>query len=233
MAKNTAELLADQLPRYTSIIGGGGKTTLMLALGEELASRGHSVLITTTTHLAWPAPRKYGFLSPTSVEQLNRLSEPGKVIIAGYPAQNGRMTGLKENFLNQAEYDYILIEADGSARLPLKVHKETEPVIPSCTQLVIQVAGLSAIGKPAEESVHRYGLIGLYPGEAVTNQWVARILDRGWEASHWNGPALTVLNQADDPQLVEEGHKVLHFLRMRGVVCSLKNENAPKWEDSQ
>jgi probable selenium-dependent hydroxylase accessory protein YqeC len=231
MEKSTASQLADRLPRYTSIIGGGGKTTLMLALGEELARRGNSVLLTTTTHLAWPAPQRYRFLSPTSVKQLNQLNQPGQLVIAGYPAQNGRMTGLTELYLNQAAYDYVLIEADGSARFPLKVHKETEPVIPDCTQLVIQVAGLSALGKPAEECVHRYGLIGLYPRERITTAWIARILSQGWDASHWNGPVLNVLNQADNLLLTAQGKKVLYYLRMRGVICSLQNEKTPKWED--
>jgi probable selenium-dependent hydroxylase accessory protein YqeC len=231
MEKSTASQLADRLPHYTSIIGGGGKTTLMLALGEELARRGNSVLLTTTTHLAWPAPQRYRFLSPTSVKQLNQLNQPGQLVIAGYPAQNGRMTGLTELYLNQAAYDYVLIEADGSARFPLKVHKETEPVIPDCTQLVIQVAGLSALGKPAEECVHRYGLIGLSATQEITTSWVEQIINRGWDASHWNDPALTILNQADNQALIDAGQVVCQHLKTPQIICSLNNENAPKWED--
>lgn len=37
-----------------SLVGGGGKTSVMYQLAMELAERGKRVIVTTSTHLAWP-----------------------------------------------------------------------------------------------------------------------------------------------------------------------------------
>ena len=52
-AVKLAELLAIR-PGVTAVIGGGGKTTLLRTLGEELAGQ-HTVLLCTTTKI-FPFP---------------------------------------------------------------------------------------------------------------------------------------------------------------------------------
>ena len=229
MENTTAKKLADSLPGRTAIIGGGGKTTLMLALAKELAGRKHSVLLTTTTHLAWPAPKFCTMISPKSAEELNRAAAPGWIVLAGYPSSEKRMVGLSPELFAQADYDYVLCEADGSHRLPLKVHRDGEPVIPDGTGLVIQVAGLSALGKTAGETVHRYPLLGLSPEEVVTPPLIARILQRGW--NDWDGPGITILNQADTPEVFAQGVEIQRLLGRDTRICSLKKEHAPSWFD--
>ena len=53
-------------------------------------------------------------------------------------------------------YDVVLVEADGSHGLPLKCPASFEPVIPLETDLVIGVAGASAVGKSFREKCHRF-----------------------------------------------------------------------------
>ena len=54
-----------RLPRgVTAIVGGGGKTTLMERLALELASAGHTVLVTTTTRI-FPPEAMPVLISPT------------------------------------------------------------------------------------------------------------------------------------------------------------------------
>lgn len=227
MQQSTAAKIAGFLPSRTAIIGGGGKTTLMLALAEELVARQRSVLITTTTHLAWPPPKRYRLISPESSAELNAAAVPGQVALAGYPTQENRMTGLPPQLLVQANYDNILCEADGSRRLPLKVHKPGEPVIPPDTEMVIQVAGLSSLGKPVQESVHRYPLLGFSPEEIVSAELIVRILNQG--RTHWSGPSLTLLNQADTPELHAIAMQIQRMIPGNTIFCSLKNEQAPLW----
>ena len=63
------DALTPRLPRVTALIGGGGKTTLLYALGAHLAARGRAVVLTTTTHLGYdPAA-----VAPAGPEELNRL----------------------------------------------------------------------------------------------------------------------------------------------------------------
>ncbi|MBI5119982.1 MAG: putative selenium-dependent hydroxylase accessory protein YqeC [Rhodospirillales bacterium] len=57
------------------------------------------------------------------------------------------------------KFDVILVEADGSRRCPLKAPAAHEPVIPSCADGLILVAGLSGFGRPlGEEAVFRSDL---------------------------------------------------------------------------
>ena len=53
------------------------------------------------------------------------------------------------------EEGFLLIEADGSHMLPLKMTAEYEPVIPNFVQAVVIVAGMSCIGRPLGETCHR------------------------------------------------------------------------------
>jgi len=51
---------------------------------------------------------------------------------------------------------YIIIEADGAARRPLKAPNATEPVIPQNTSLVIPIVGIDALdSRLTEENVFR------------------------------------------------------------------------------
>ena len=51
--------------------------------------------------------------------------------------------------------DYVLVEADGSKRLPGKAHGRNEPEIPKESQRTILVFGASALHKPISDVIHR------------------------------------------------------------------------------
>lgn len=56
--------------------------------------------------------------------------------------------------------DYLLVEADGSKRLPLKAHAAHEPVFYSQADLGVAVIGMQGLGKRVEEGqVHRLELM--------------------------------------------------------------------------
>ena len=51
--------------------------------------------------------------------------------------------------------DFVLVEADGSKRLPGKAHGRNEPEIPKESQRTILVFGASALHKPISDVIHR------------------------------------------------------------------------------
>jgi len=57
---------------------------------------------------------------------------------------------------------FVLVEADGSKRLPLKIPDEHEPVILGGSNLVIGVCGIDAIGKSINETCHRSNLVSKF-----------------------------------------------------------------------
>lgn len=136
----------------TAVIGGGGKTSLIHALAEELQSLG-SVLLCTTTRI-FP-PFQFPVLLSPSAEDINKALQKGPVCI-GTLMQDGKLgePGIPMKKLEELA-DFILVEADGSAGKPLKAHLPHEPVIPPDANQVILVAGISGLGKPVLEAAHR------------------------------------------------------------------------------
>lgn len=154
--------LAKNPPKVISVIGGGGKSTIISKLASELASAGQKVLITTTTKF-YPFPGISNFTAKNESEIMQKLKNYfinndvavyGKCLTA-----EGKLEGINSLQVLKLKEELpviILVEADGSRGLPVKGYNPDEPVIPGCTDLVIALAGADAIGKPfTQEFVHR------------------------------------------------------------------------------
>lgn len=206
--------LAWDLPRVCAVIGGGGKTSLVFALGEYLVARGRRVVITTTTHMGW----RPDVVSPQSPEELNGRLRPGRVVLAGRPGEAAhKMVGISTAWYGRLEADHILVEADGSRCHPLKYHRSYEPVVPEGTGLVVQVAGLSALGRPAGEVLHCWEQSGIPAEQIVDEDCIVRLLRRGFEAAEAPARKLALLNQADTPELAARGEQTARLLGAEGI----------------
>lgn len=146
------------VPRgITSIVGGGGKTTLLLRLARELRENGARVVVTTSTHI-FPL-EGIPILTDGTLTEASALLDREGVVCLGTPVEKGKLAAPKFTFAKLAEIaDYVLVEADGAKGLPLKAPAEHEPVIPAETSLVVAVAGLDGLGKPIGETVFRPAL---------------------------------------------------------------------------
>ena len=193
------------IPRgITALVGGGGKTTLMLWLAHELARAGARVIVTTTTHIF--APDGMRTLNPVTQEEATALLDREPLICFGMPSKEGKLSApiLPTETLAMCA-DYVLIEADGAKRLPLKAPAEHEPVIPNETKLVIAVAGLDGIGRTIAETAFRPDRYAALCGKAQTERITAS--DAAFVLAHANGQRKNVpdgarfavlLNKADD-----------------------------------
>ncbi|OGA61561.1 MAG: hypothetical protein A3G81_06895 [Betaproteobacteria bacterium RIFCSPLOWO2_12_FULL_65_14] len=139
------EALGLERARLVALCGAGGKTSLMLALAREMAATGERVLVTTTTKIA--AAEVEGPLPPgVSVSHRGKSASGRKLM--GHPPE--AVDAFK------AQFDRVLVEADGSRQRPLKAPAAHEPVIPSTSDAVVVVAGMSGLGLPlSEETVFR------------------------------------------------------------------------------
>lgn len=108
----------------TAVIGSGGKTSLLYELAEELRPCG-TVLLATTTHIM--KPPQYPFAE--TAEQLAAALAAEGVACAGSFTPEGKLTAPDFDGWQQAA-DFVLVEADGSKRLPAKAHETWEPVLP-------------------------------------------------------------------------------------------------------
>lgn len=148
-----------------SVVGAGGKTSIIKALAKQYKKDGYKVVITTTTHVAVSEFAKtksyvFGTDDPSDEKQKIELvswarneKKPAGVCLAGTAAENAKLSTLPEEVLSElidvAKNGQIklLIEADGAKKHPFKVPAAHEPVILRETELVIGVLGADACGQ--------------------------------------------------------------------------------------
>ncbi len=174
-----AELLEIR-PGVTAVVGGGGKTALLRALGEELARRGRTVLLCASTKIL-PFPGLENLVSPAEGELRAALADY-RLVCAGAPVPGtGKLTAPEVPMERLAGLaDYVLVEADGSAGRPMKAHAAHEPVIPPLANQTVLVVGASGFGRPIAQAAHRPALYarlsGLPEAAAVTPEAEAAVL---------------------------------------------------------
>ena len=194
----------------TAIIGGGGKTSLLYRLADELRTRG-SVIVATSTHI-WP---------PAHLPFSERAGRVLDVLCVGTPGDSGKLSAPAQSFSELARLaDFVLVEADGSAGRPLKAHLPHEPVVPENAGQTIAVVGLSGFGKPICEAAHRPERFAALAGAAVTDaatpEMAARVLNA--EALHTR----VLLNQVDAPGGIEAAKQLIKLLNCPVITASLQ-----------
>jgi molybdenum cofactor cytidylyltransferase len=207
-----------------AFIGSGGKTTAMFSLARQLEP---PVIVTTTTHMAryqlGLADRHVMVYTPDDI-QPDQLD--GVTLYVGQAEGDIRLSGVQPEALARLgafadeRHIPILLEADGSRRLPLKAPAHYEPVIPPFTNYVVHVSGLSGLGKPfTAQWVHRMELFakltGLEPGETITIEALARLLTHPEGALRGVPEGVrraALLNQADTPELQAQAHHLAQLV---------------------
>jgi probable selenium-dependent hydroxylase accessory protein YqeC len=207
-----------------SLVGAGGKTTLMFALAGELRVRNSRVVTTTTTKIYPPAPEESPRLLlggpeifPSIKEELIRC---GQITWASGRSAGNKLLGSSPADLAQLWVrgwaDYLIVEADGSARRPIKAPNQNEPVVPPESTCFVSVFGLSALGQPLNshwafrpEIINR--LTGIPPENPITAEGLAKLAAhplgglKGWNPGM---RALVFLNQLDSRP---DGHPLRHL----------------------
>ena len=144
-----------QNSRIITFVGAGGKTTLMYALGKEMAQT-KKTLVTTTTHIMEPRDLTGASLvTEDSREQILSAFRTSSLVALGRPvpaAAPAKWSSFSRAFLDSIRDipERILCEGDGSRRLPVKIPRAGEPVLFPGTDTVIGVIGLSCLGHPAK-----------------------------------------------------------------------------------
>lgn len=257
-----------------SLIGGGGKTTLLYALSAYCTAKGWRVLTATTTHIRKPVnvpwiavneEEKTASLECESSEcktsvgikcvcentawenagkERDRLWQQGTYVVAGTPAPHEKLTILPEAIRSEwiSDADITFLEADGAKCLPCKFPAAHEPVILPQSDIVLAVAGLSALYRPlgevcfrAELAIEAWNRDVCEYGDAAYPKEGKRLLKEvpiskdtsltpellAWLLGSENGARkdisgrlfFVVLNQADTSERREDGRKVLDILK--------------------
>lgn len=159
----------------TSVIGSGGKTSLLAALARELPG---TVVLATTTHIL-PFADVPLVTSGDAADVRAALAASRVVCVGSRGEKDGKLVAPSLGMEALAALaDYVLVEADGARRLPLKAHAAWEPVIPACSGRTVLVLGASGLDRPVRAAVHRPELFcelaGCAPEDPATPELVAR-----------------------------------------------------------
>lgn len=240
-----SDLLLPLLPGgkgVVAFVGAGGKTTAMLRLARELDARGRSVLVTTTTHLLDPRREPGGLAGRLVFRPEMELPSPGDaglrtapgltLLVSREAEEPGKVKGLHPSWIPTLRpgWDFILVEADGSRRLPLKAPANHEPVLPPGTDLVVGVVGLDCLGRPMDgRTVHRperFAVVtGCEPGAPIEWAHLAALV-RHPEGLFKGAPAARVLllNKIDAAPFLPSRDQLANLEVERVLLCRLEGE---------
>lgn len=216
-----------------SFAGGGGKSTLIYLLAQELSALRYRVLVTTTTMIYHPnvKRRPCDRLIVSSMETLiqeARTVKPGSITVAA--RQKAEYTGehklkgfLPEeiDMLYSADiFDIILVEADGARHLSIKAPGEREPVIPLSTSITFGIIGLDTMGSViTKETVFRMKefctITGKHEGETVDRSALVNLIqsEKGlFKSSPQQAQKIVVFNKADNDEIVQTGIETAAYI---------------------
>jgi molybdenum cofactor cytidylyltransferase len=208
-----------------ALIGGGGKTTAMFRLADELANTSSPkmrVLMTTSTRIfavqiklapAYvtfdPQHQAVGDILPQLDAAVDKY---GQVLLIGQTdSRSGKAFGIPPKSVDilagTGHFDLIINEADGSRMRSFKAPADHEPVIPSCTTVVTPVVGLDVLGQPlTDETVHRANLVSKLSntvlGQLVTADMIVAVMchrDGGLKNIPTQARVVPLLNKVESP----------------------------------
>ena len=214
-----------------SLVGAGGKTSLMFKLAHELSMTGESVLTTTTTKIFEPEPEQSSCVIASDsvtdlVGQAKELIDkhPHITMARGRLPDKGKLVGIPpgavDSLWKSNLFRWIVVEADGAAGRPLKAPADHEPVIPGCTGCIVGLAGLSGIGRPLTDRwVFRPGrfavLAGIPQNSGITESAVGDVITHKkglFKNASARVARIAFLNQADTPEYFAAGQRIARLL---------------------
>lgn len=175
------------MEKVISIVGAGGKTTLVHKLARKYHRSGKGVLVTTTTHMYVEADTDLscdffalrdkiinnGYCMAGQKISEHIRTEKSKPEGMVYSNEKLKMCGLPYDLLDKLikdmpqALDYVIIEADGAKHHSLKYPAADEPVIYPGTTDVIIVLGTWEKGRSCKDVVFRYELMQKELGTAA------------------------------------------------------------------
>ena len=203
-----------------SLVGAGGKTTVMYQLAEHFASLGKKVLVTTTTHIFQPACN-----FAQSLAEVEALWQAGSYAVVGnIEAGTDKLTQLPADVFEtySALADLVLVEADGAKRLPCKAPAENEPVLLPVSDTVIAVMGLDALHQPIKEVCFRLEkvqeVLAVTPEHYLTEEDAVKLLlsEQGAFKNVGQRTYFIVLNKCDDKNKLDSALKIKSLLEKEG-----------------
>ncbi|MGH4138996.1 selenium cofactor biosynthesis protein YqeC [Clostridium sp.] len=191
-----------------SIVGAGGKTTMMFKLAQELRG-GSKILVTTTTKIYHPSLDRYDFICTDKKDffKYSSMNEDGIYVLGVGINDENKILGLSIKDLHDLalHFDYIVIEADGAKKKQLKAWNEFEPIIYCKTTKTIGIIDIHSLGMLInEDNIHRSKIFceitGAHEGEIVNLKYLTElILNPKGLFKGAKGQLILYINKVEEP----------------------------------
>lgn len=214
--------------------GAGGKTTAMFRCARELHGAGMPI-VTTTTRVFVPAPSSDLALVVEGergalLGAVRDAVASGRIPVVGRSTTaNGKLVGIPPEWVADLAtlegMTCVLVEADGSARLPITAPRDGEPVIPPSATLVVAVVGVDALDLPVATVAHRpervTALTGIAGDARLDERAIAQVLV-GPEGNTRGAPpgarVVALVNKADDDMRLGAARAIAKEVRARRAI---------------
>jgi probable selenium-dependent hydroxylase accessory protein YqeC len=158
-SSSLSEILGLKPGDMATVMGAGGKATLMKRLVIELVEAGTPVLVTGTTNLQsledWSGPSLLlsGAEREKADEAARKWAARGAVVWVEKKLPRDMFRGIPveqvESLHGESGGNVLIVKTDGARKRRIKAPRETEPVIPNGATHCIVVLGLNAVGEKA------------------------------------------------------------------------------------
>ncbi len=217
-----------------SLVGAGGKTSLMFRLAKELVLQGKKVVTTTTTKILEPSEEETDFLLVDldevrlKKELLESLRLYCHLTVAAERIESRKLRGVSSDFVNElskrAEIDTVIVEADGAAGRPAKAPREWEPVIPSRSTVVVGLLGVDGVGKELNEenffqAVRISRLTKIPVGEKMSCEGMAKLVyhpEGIFKGTPSSSRRVAFINKMDLPEGIGWGREIAGEILRKG-----------------
>ena len=165
---DVADVIGLGAHEHVVLVGGGGKSTLLFALGRSLAARGQRVVVTTTTKMG--SDQRGGLELVVDRETPDGVAHGRSNPVIWWDHVDGpRALGVSAQRCDEVfgAVDHLVVEADGARRKPFKAPADYEPVVGSSATVMVSVIGADALGVAIVQSCHRPELVAALAGCGV------------------------------------------------------------------
>ena len=174
-----------------SVMGAGGKSTLMNRLADELIVLGRTVVLTSTTNYHRPTALQAEQIlltrdAPDWQEKLKALARRwNRLLVLHHDLGEAMVRGIDVAAVRTVHElipeAVVIVKTDGARKRWFKAPNRSEPVVPPWSEVCITVVNRAIIGQPLTDAlVHRpervAELTGLKIGEPITPQAVGTVL---------------------------------------------------------
>ncbi len=185
---NLCDLLQPRDGDVVSVIGAGGKHTLMYRLSDELVAAGRQVVLTSTTNLHRNVQRTD--VATVVADECDdwpgalaaMIGQDSRAVLVASNLGTNMHRGFEpqtvEKIRDAVPRAVVVVKADGARKRLLKAPGEDEPVYPPGGNLCVLVLSLDAIGKPLDPAhVHRIERVrALTDGEQISAQTLIDVI---------------------------------------------------------